>query len=71
LHAAALRVQHPISGEWLAFRSPLPADLEAALRAMAGAYQPPAGVDLLDFYGFHADEADDDLPPTPDRDADA
>lgn len=71
LHAAALRVQHPITGEWLAFRSPLPADLEAALRAMAGAYQPPAGVDLLDFYGFHADEADDDLPSTPDRDADA
>ena len=71
LHAAALRVQHPITGEWLAFRSPLPADLETALRAMAGAHQPPTDVDLLDFYGFPAYDTDDDLTATPARDSDA
>ena len=71
LHAAALRVQHPITGEWLAFRSPLPADLETALRAMAGAHQPPTDVDLLDFYGFPAYDPDDDLTATPARDSDA
>ena len=71
LHAAALRVQHPITGEWLAFRSPLPADLETALRAMAGAHQPPTDVDLLDFYGFPAYDTDDDVTATPARDSDA
>ncbi len=71
LHAAALRVQHPISGEWMAFRSPLPPDLETALRAVAGAHQPPADVDLLDFYGFHSYDADADLRAPVVRDPDA
>ena len=71
LHAAALRVQHPISGEWMAFRSSLPVDLDAALRAVAGAHQPPAGADLLDYYGFHDYAADDDQRPTPARESDA
>ena len=72
LHAAALRLQHPISGEWMAFRSELPADLETALRAIAGAHQPPAGATLLDLYGFHTIDVDDDQRPTaaPDPDAD-
>lgn len=71
LHAAALRVQHPISGEWMAFRSPLPADLDVALRAVAGTHQPPVGADLLDYYGFHAYDADDDQRTTPAHDSDA
>jgi 23S rRNA pseudouridine1911/1915/1917 synthase len=66
LHAASLRLRHPITSEWMAFRSPLPADLETALRAIAGAHQPPAGVNLLDLYGFYPDDADDQLP-TPDQ----
>ncbi len=61
LHAAALRFLHPITGEWLALRSPLPADFDAAVRAVAGAHQPPADANLLEFYGFWTDEADDQL----------
>ena len=37
LHAAALEINHPVSGERQRFESPLPADIErvlAALRAM-------------------------------------
>ena len=67
LHAAALRLRHPITGEVLAFRAPLPADLDAAARAVAGAHQPEPGTDLLDFYGFHPSDADD--PFTPHADA--
>lgn len=64
LHAAALRLQHPITGEWMAFRAALPPDFEAALRAVAGAHQPPADVDLLELYGFFRnDDADDQLAP--------
>jgi 23S rRNA pseudouridine1911/1915/1917 synthase len=63
LHAAALRLQHPISAEWMAFRAPLPADLEVALRAVAGSHQPPSGADLLELYGFFSDDADDQLAP--------
>jgi 23S rRNA pseudouridine1911/1915/1917 synthase len=63
LHAAALRLQHPITAEWMAFRAPLPADLEVALRAVAGSHQPPSGADLLELYGFFSDDADDQLAP--------
>ncbi len=69
LHAAELRLQHPITAAWLTFRSPLPPDLEVALRAMAGAHQPAADVDLLDLYGFFSDAADDQLPTTQPGDA--
>jgi 23S rRNA pseudouridine1911/1915/1917 synthase len=66
LHAAELRLQHPITAERLVFRAPLPADLGLAVRAVAGAHQPPAGVDLLDFYGFSPTDADDQfLEPAP------
>ncbi|MBC7843476.1 MAG: RluA family pseudouridine synthase [Gemmatimonadaceae bacterium] len=62
LHAASLRFAHPISSGWMAFRSPLPADLDVAVRAVAGAHQPPADANLLDLYGFYPDVADDQLP---------
>ncbi len=31
LHAASLGLRHPVSGEWLAFESPLPADMSKLL----------------------------------------
>jgi 23S rRNA pseudouridine1911/1915/1917 synthase len=62
LHAASLLLRHPITAEVLAFRSPLPADMDAAVRAVAGAHSPPADVSLLDLYGFFPDDADDQLP---------
>jgi 23S rRNA pseudouridine1911/1915/1917 synthase len=65
LHAAALRFQHPITADWLVFRSPLPPDLEVALRAIAGAHQPPADLDLLEHFGFYSFEDDDQLTSTP------
>ena len=40
LHAARLGFTHPITGEELDLRAPLPADLEAALAAAAGRVQP-------------------------------
>ncbi|WP_435021104.1 RluA family pseudouridine synthase [Tundrisphaera sp. TA3] len=48
LHAHALSLTHPLTGEPLAFRSPLPADMEAALAALrehrpASAARPKAG----------------------------
>jgi 23S rRNA pseudouridine1911/1915/1917 synthase len=33
LHAATLGFLHPVSNEWISFESPLPADMEKALRA--------------------------------------
>ena len=60
LHAAALRLQHPITAETLVFRSPLPPDLAAALHAVAGAYPPPPDVDLLAHYGFFDGITDED-----------
>jgi 23S rRNA pseudouridine1911/1915/1917 synthase len=63
LHAASLRLRHPITADALAFRAPLPADFDAAIRAVAGRHQPPASVDLLDHYGFFAFDSDDDAGP--------
>jgi chemotaxis signal transduction protein len=60
LHAAMLSLTHPITSERLTFRSPLPADLEAALRAIAGAHQPPTGADLLSLYKFFPEPGDPD-----------
>ena len=65
LHAASLRLQHPITGETLTFRSPLPADFDAAVRAVAGSHQPPADADLLELYGFYPADADDVFPTEP------
>ncbi|MCU0625104.1 MAG: RluA family pseudouridine synthase [Gemmatimonadaceae bacterium] len=61
LHAASLHLRHPLSGEPLRFHSPLPADLDAALRAVAGPYAPAPGADALGHFGFWSDE-DDALP---------
>ncbi len=36
LHAASLGFRHPITGQWLAFRSPLPADLAGLLTLLDG-----------------------------------
>lgn len=36
LHASAIRFEHPLSGEWLEFNAPLPADMHALLAALAG-----------------------------------
>jgi len=65
LHAASLRLLHPITGELMAFRSPLPADMDAAVRAIAGAHQPPTGANLLDLYDFYPSDVDDQLTATP------
>ncbi|MCV2864453.1 RluA family pseudouridine synthase [Albidovulum sediminicola] len=37
LHAAALGFSHPVTGEWLEFESPLPADMAALLDVLQGA----------------------------------
>jgi 23S rRNA pseudouridine1911/1915/1917 synthase len=60
LHAAMLSLRHPITSEQMTFRAPLPDDLETALRAIAGAHQPPVGADLLDLYQFFPDPSDTD-----------
>lgn len=62
LHAASLRFTHPITSEGMAFRSSLPADLDGAVRSVAGAHQPPADANLLELYGFYPDDPDDQLP---------
>ena len=68
LHAAALRFRHPVSGDWLEFRSQLPADMASAVHAIAGAHQPSAEAPLLDQYGFWPDYADDQLSQPSDAD---
>jgi 23S rRNA pseudouridine1911/1915/1917 synthase len=35
LHAATLGFEHPVTGEWLRFESPLPDDLQAVLDRLA------------------------------------
>ncbi len=37
LHAATLGFRHPVTGDWLSFSSPLPADMERLLVALRGA----------------------------------
>ncbi len=53
LHAAWLALEHPLTGELLDFRSPLPADLRASLAVIAGPEAGPDAGDLtqLGFYG--------------------
>ena len=56
LHAAWLRLKHPVSGEALEFRSPLPADLRHSLATLAEgsiAFDHP---DPLDYLGFFSDD---------------
>jgi 23S rRNA pseudouridine1911/1915/1917 synthase len=52
LHAAWLQFNHPISGAPMDLRSPLPPELDASLRAMAGEFE--IGSDPLTEFGFYA-----------------
>jgi 23S rRNA pseudouridine1911/1915/1917 synthase len=52
LHAAWLQFNHPLTGVPMDLRSPLPPDLEASLRAMAGEFA--IGSDALTEFGFYA-----------------
>jgi 23S rRNA pseudouridine1911/1915/1917 synthase len=53
LHAAWLVFRHPVSGETIDLRSPLPEDLHKALVVAAGPDVPMADVNPLDFFGFY------------------
>jgi 23S rRNA pseudouridine1911/1915/1917 synthase len=53
LHAAWLALEHPVTGETLDFRSPLPPDLRASLAAIAGAAVASDAGDLTRL-GFYA-----------------
>jgi len=53
LHAAWLAFNHPVTGEPLDFRSPLPADLSRALSVIGGEHRLPEGVDPLTAFRFY------------------
>ena len=53
LHAAWLIFRHPVSGETVDLRSPLPAELHRALVAAAGPDVSLADTNPLDFFGFY------------------
>ena len=54
LHAAWLRFQHPVSGQDIDIRSPLPEDLRSALVKVADGAVPADAPDPLDLLGFYA-----------------
>jgi 23S rRNA pseudouridine1911/1915/1917 synthase len=53
LHAAWLVFRHPVTGETIDLRSPLPEDLHRALVVAAGPDVPIADTNPLDFFGFY------------------
>ena len=53
LHAAWLRFRHPVTGEPLDLRSPLPADLRTSIAAIAGMPELATHPDPLDAFGFY------------------
>lgn len=53
LHAAWLIFTHPVSGEAIDLRSPLPPELHRALVAAAGPDVPLADTNPLEFFGFY------------------
>lgn len=53
LHAAWLRFRHPVTGETMDLRSPLPADLRASLAAISHMPELEASQDPLDVFGFY------------------
>ena len=55
LHAAWLRFRHPVSGEPVEVRSPLPPELVTALAAVAGADGSIVDPDPLEHFGFFRD----------------
>ena len=58
LHAAWLAFTHPVGGEQLEFRSPLPRELVTSLALAAGDDAAPAGTDPLEHFGFYRLETD-------------
>ena len=56
LHAAWLRFKHPVTGEAMDLRSPLPADLAHALATIDGSEVLQAHSDPLDYFGFYRDD---------------
>ena len=54
LHAAWLRFKHPVSGQDVDIRSPLPEDLRSALVKVADGAIPTDTADPLDLLGFYA-----------------
>jgi 23S rRNA pseudouridine1911/1915/1917 synthase len=54
LHAAWLRFNHPVTGQDIDIRSPLPEDLRVALVKVADAAIPADAPDPLDLLGFYA-----------------
>ncbi|MDQ3949007.1 MAG: RluA family pseudouridine synthase [Gemmatimonadota bacterium] len=52
LHAAWLRFRHPVSGDVIDLRSPLPPELHRALVAVAGPDVDLSDRDALDYFGF-------------------
>jgi 23S rRNA pseudouridine1911/1915/1917 synthase len=59
LHAAWLGFTHPVTGNELEFRAPLPADLTSALALAAGEDAAPAGIDALQHFGFYEEEREE------------
>ena len=53
LHAAWLAFRHPTTGATIELRSPLPADLRAALRDVAGRDALFGDADPLDYFAFY------------------
>jgi 23S rRNA pseudouridine1911/1915/1917 synthase len=53
LHAAWLGFKHPVTGQELEFRAPLPDDLAASLAIAAGEDAVGAGIDPLEHFGFY------------------
>jgi 23S rRNA pseudouridine1911/1915/1917 synthase len=53
LHAAWLVFRHPVTGERIELRSPLPDDLGGALAAVAGDDVDFGGVEPLEYFGFY------------------
>lgn len=53
LHAAWLVFRHPVSGETIDLRSPLPDDLHSAIVVAAGPDVPLADTNPLEFFGFY------------------
>jgi 23S rRNA pseudouridine1911/1915/1917 synthase len=52
LHAAWLQFRHPVSGDVVDLRSPLPQELDRALAAVAGPDVDLSGRDALEYFGF-------------------
>jgi 23S rRNA pseudouridine1911/1915/1917 synthase len=59
LHAAWLRLPHPVTGAVLELRSPLPDDLRASLLAVARSPDLQLHSDPLDALGFFNADPDD------------